>query len=73
MKHLRHLLIAVVVPTLILTLFVVGSTLAGGPQGKTDLCHLASHKYVEINVSTNAVAAHMNHGDVAPDEYGDCP
>jgi len=46
---------------------------AGGHAGKADVCHWANHKYVEINVSVNAVPAHMRHGDVLPDEYGDCP
>jgi hypothetical protein len=73
MKHLRHLVVAVVVPALILGVFTVSAVFAGGPQGKSDVCHHAAHKYVEINVSNNAVPAHLAHGDVLPDEYGDCP
>ncbi len=73
MKHLRHLLIVVVVPALILTVFAVSSVLAQGPAGKSDICHVAGSKHVEINVSNNALDAHMRHGDVLPDEYGDCP
>jgi hypothetical protein len=73
MKHLRHLLIIVVVPALILTVFAVSSVVAGGPMGKTTICHAAAHKYVEITVNDHALPAHMNHGDVLPDEYGDCP
>jgi hypothetical protein len=73
MKHLRQLLIVVVVPALILAVFAVSSVLAQGPAGKSDICHAAANKFVEINVSNNAVDAHMRHGDVFPDEYGECP
>jgi hypothetical protein len=72
-KHLRHLVVALVVPALIIAVFAVSTVLAGGPAGKTTICHFASHKYVEITVSNNALPAHMRHGDVMPDEYGDCP
>ena len=51
----------------------VTSAAAGGQHGKVDVCHWADHKYVEINVSENALPAHLGHGDVMPDEYGDCP
>jgi hypothetical protein len=73
MRHLRHLVVAVVVPALILGVFTVSAVFAGGPQGKSDVCHHAGFKYVEINVSNNAVPAHLRHGDVLPDEYGNCP
>lgn len=74
MKHLRHLLIVVVVPALILTVFAVSSAVARGPEGKTTICHNAGgHKFVEITVNDHALPAHMNHGDVLLDEYGDCP
>jgi len=73
MKHLRHLIVAIVVPALILIVFAVSSALASGPLGKTTICHHASHKYVEITVNDHALPAHMAHGDVLTDEYGDCP
>ena len=41
MKHLRHLLIVVVVPALILTVFAVSSVMAQGPAGKSTICHAA--------------------------------
>lgn len=73
MNHFRFLS-AVVVTGLILALFVVSAVVAGGPQGKTTICHSAGgHKYVQITVSNNALPAHMRHGDTMPDEYGDCP
>lgn len=73
MSHLRHLLIIVVVPALILTVFAVSSTLARGPEGKSTVCHFTPNHYQEITVNDHALQAHMNHGDVLTDEYGDCP
>jgi hypothetical protein len=74
MPSLRRLLIGLMLPALILTAFAVSSVAAGGNAGKADLCHNAGgHKWVEINVSVNALPAHFGHGDVEPDEYGDCP
>jgi hypothetical protein len=70
-KPIRALL-ALLLPAIV-TIAFAASTLAAGPQGKVDICHWANHKYVEINVSANAMPAHMGHGDVLPDEYGDCP
>jgi len=73
MKYLRHLVVVVVVPALVLAFFAVSAVLAAPPQGKATLCHAAAHKYVQITVANNALPAHMGHGDVLPDEYGDCP
>ncbi|MDQ4035871.1 MAG: hypothetical protein M3153_08065 [Chloroflexota bacterium] len=74
MKHLRHLLVVVVVPALILVVFAVSSVMAQGPMGKSTICHSAGgHKFVEITVNDHALPAHMKHGDVLADEYGDCP
>jgi hypothetical protein len=73
MKYLRHLILVVVIPALILAVFAVSSVVAGGPAGKTTVCHNAAGKFHQITVSDNALPAHMNHGDVLPDEYGDCP
>jgi hypothetical protein len=36
------------------------------------ICHWANHKFVKITVSMNAMPAHLRHGDVLTDEYGDC-
>ena len=72
MKTARAVVVAVIVPVMMLSILVVGA-LAVGPMPKETICHFASHKYVEISVSGNAVAAHLRHGDVLPDEYGDCP
>jgi len=72
MTNARRLAATLILPAAILLGFVA-SAAAGGNAGKVDVCHFASHKYVEINVSANALPAHLRHGDVEPDEYGDCP
>ncbi len=73
MKSLRALIVTVFLPVLILVIFAVSAVVAVGPAGKTTLCHFASHKFVEITVSNNALPAHLAHGDVPADQYGDCP
>lgn len=67
---LPRALLALLMPVIILIAFSA-SALAAGP--KVDICHFASHKFVEISVSENAMPAHLRHGDVVVDEYGDCP
>jgi hypothetical protein len=73
MKHLRPVVTFLILPALILSAFTVSSVLGAGHAGKTTVCHLASFKYVEITISNNALPAHFNHGDVLPDQYGECP
>lgn len=73
MSRIKKLLLVAAVPGLIAAGFVTTS-LASPPQGKTEICHLASgHKFVKISVSASAVPAHMAHGDVEMDTYGECP
>jgi hypothetical protein len=57
----------------IITIAFAASALGAGGAGKVDICHWSSHKFHVINVSVNALPAHLRHGDVLPDEYGDCP
>jgi hypothetical protein len=74
MKTGRALIVAVIVPLMVMTILAAGAVLAaGGPMPKETVCHFAQNKYVEISVSGNALPAHLRHGDVTPDEYGDCP
>jgi hypothetical protein len=73
LRHLRPIVTFLVLPALILIAFAVSTVAAVGPAGKTTVCHLASHKFVKINISNNALPAHFRHGDVLPDQYGDCP
>jgi hypothetical protein len=73
MTRARRLLISLVLPIIIVVGFAATVAANGGPAGKVDVCHFASHKYVEINISTHALPAHLAHGDVLTDEYGNCP
>lgn len=73
MAKLRRVTAAALMPAL---LFVTAgaATVLGSPQGKVDVCHQTGNgSYHVINVSGNAVPAHLRHGDVLPDEYGNCP
>ena len=73
MRKLRRLLATALLPA---TVFIAAgtATVFGSPQGKQDICHLTGNgSYHVINVSMNAVPAHLRHGDVLTDEYGDCP
>jgi len=69
---LPRALLALLLPVIVMIAFSA-SALAAGNGEKVDICHWANHKYVEINVSENAMPAHLQHGDVLADEYGDCP
>lgn len=73
MGNVRRLLAAALLPAMVLV--AAGTaTVFGSPQGKVDICHLTGNgSYHIINVSANAMPAHLAHGDVLPDEYGDCP
>ena len=73
MRRTRRLLAAALIPAVI---FVAAGTATafGASQGKEDVCHLTGNgSYHLINVSVNALPAHLRHGDVLPDEYGSCP
>lgn len=73
MSHrLTRALLALLAPVIVMIAFSA-SALAAPPQGKVDICHWANHKYVEVSVSMSAMPAHLAHGDVPTDEYGDCP
>lgn len=70
---LRRLLLTLVFPALLLVVLATGA-IAGGNNEKVTLCHRtgngSSH---QITVSVNAMPAHLRHGDVMPDDYGECP
>lgn len=73
MNHrLTRALLALLVPVIVMIVFSA-SALAVGNAGKVEMCHWANHKFVEISVSVNAMPAHLNHGDLMTDDYGDCP
>jgi hypothetical protein len=53
---------------------VTTASAMGKPHDKVDVCHQTGNGgFHEINISANALPAHLRHGDVMPDEYGDCP
>jgi hypothetical protein len=67
---LRLLVVTLLVPVVLIAA-LAGSAIAGE---KETLCHLTGNgSYRQITVSVNAVPAHMRHGDVPVDDYGDCP
>jgi hypothetical protein len=62
---LRRTFITLLFPALLLVALATGAIGAGNNE-KVTLFH-------QITVSVNAVPAHMRHGDVPVDDYGDCP
>jgi len=71
--RIRRLLISACIPAMVLVAAST-ATAVGRPQEKVDVCHRTGNgTMIEINVSGNALPAHMRHGDVLTDEYGDCP
>ena len=54
----------------------LGATALAAPPDKdhkVTICHLAAKKYVKISIAKSALPAHLAHGDIETDEYGDCP
>ena len=73
MVKVRRMMFSALVPALVL---VAASTanVVGQPLDKVNVCHRTGNgSFHEINISQNALPAHLKHGDVLPDEYGDCP
>ncbi len=54
-------------------IITVGSSTenVAGKNGKIDVCHKTGNGYQTINISINALAAHLAHGDIVPDADGD--
>jgi hypothetical protein len=70
---LRRLFLTLVFPALLLVVLAT-SAIAGGNNDKVTLCHLTGNgSFHQITVSVHAMPAHLRHGDVLPDDYGDCP
>ena len=69
----RRILLTLLVPALLIVVLATGA-IAGGNNQKVTVCHVTGNgSFHQITVSEHAVPAHMQHGDVAVDEYGDCP
>ena len=70
---LRRILLTLVFPAILLVVLAT-SVIAGGANEKMTLCHRTGNgSFHQITISVNAVPAHLRHGDVSPDQYGDCP
>lgn len=73
MPKFRRMLVGALVPAMVLVA-ASAATAIGQPQGKVDVCHRTGNGSSHvINISGNALPAHLRHGDVLPDQYGDCP
>ena len=73
MPKFRRRLVGALVPAMVLVA-ASAATAIGQPQGKVDVCHrTGTGSFHEINISGNALPAHLRHGDALPDAYGDCP
>ena len=73
MLKARRLLASALVPAMVL-IAASGAIAIGSPQAKVDVCHRTGNgSFHEINISGNALPAHLAHGDVLPDQYGSCP
>jgi hypothetical protein len=70
---LKRLFLTLVFPAILLVVLATGA-IAGGNNQKVTLCHVTGNgSFHQITVSVHAMPAHLRHGDVLPDDYGDCP
>jgi hypothetical protein len=73
MLKARRLLASALVPAMVL-IAASGANAIGKPTEKVDVCHRTGNgSFHQINISGNALPAHLAHGDVLTDEYGTCP
>jgi hypothetical protein len=73
MIRFRRLLASALIPAMVL-IAASGANAIGKPHDKVEICHRTGNgSFHTINPSVNALPAHLRHGDVLPDEYGDCP
>ena len=69
----RRGLVTLLFPALLIVVLATGA-FAGGNNEKVTLCHQTGNgSFHQITVSVNAMPAHLRHGDVLTDDYGDCP
>ena len=70
---LKRLFLTLLFPALLLVVLATGA-IAGGNNEKVTLCHRTGNgSFHQITVSVHAMPAHLRHGDIMPDDYGDCP
>jgi hypothetical protein len=73
LRRARRASLALVLPAALA--IGLGASVFAAPNHdhKTTICHVAGSRYVKIMVANASLPAHLGHGDVMPDEYGDCP
>ena len=73
---MRRRIMAIASTATLLLAVAAGSALASqgaADHSKVAICHsTGSGRSIVITVSSNAVPAHMAHGDTLPDGYGGC-
>jgi hypothetical protein len=73
-SRVKKSVLILAVPAILAVGLGASSFAAPGGQEKVSICHNAGgKKYVSITVAMPALDAHMAHGDIMADEYGDCP
>lgn len=73
MVRARRIFFSALIPAMVLVAAST-ATAVGRPADKVDVCHRTGNgSFHEINISANALPAHLRHGDILVDEYGDCP
>lgn len=67
MKTLK--LVSVFTILCLLVVFLPANSVMAAPADKVDVCHnLGNGEYIMINISDNAFASHVEHGDASPGE-----
>lgn len=73
---MRRRILSLASAATLLVAVAAGSALAGqgaADHSKVAICHVTGNgRSIAITVSSNAVPAHMRHGDALPDAYGAC-
>jgi hypothetical protein len=72
-RNVPRLLLTLLFPALLIVVLAT-SAIAGGGNQKVAVCHVTGNgSFHQISVSVHAVPAHLQHGDVLTDDYGECP
>ena len=72
-SRVKKSILVLAVPAILAVGLGASSFAAPGGQDRVTICHQAGHRFISITVAEPALDAHMGHGDMMPDEYGDCP
>ena len=72
-RNVPRLLLTLLFPALLIVVLATGA-MAGGGDHKMAVCHVTGNgSFHQISVDVHAVPAHLQHGDVLVDDYGECP